>query len=25
VKREEWKRYHDAVSPWEIDNYLGLY
>ena len=25
VKREEWKRYHDSVSQWEIDNYLGLY
>jgi glutamine synthetase len=25
VKREEWKRYHDSVSQWELDNYLGLY
>ncbi|MGD9764823.1 MAG: type III glutamate--ammonia ligase [Candidatus Binatia bacterium] len=25
VKRAEWKRYHDSVSQWEIDNYLGLY
>ncbi len=25
VKRAEWKRYHDTVSQWEVDNYLGLY
>jgi glutamine synthetase len=25
VKRAEWKRYHDHVSTWEIDNYLGVY
>ena len=25
VKREEWKRYHDAVSQWEIETYLGQY
>ncbi len=25
VKRAEWKRYHDSVSAWEIENYLGVY
>jgi glutamine synthetase len=25
VKRDEWKRYHDSVSQWEVDNYLGVY
>ena len=25
AKRGEWQRYHDTVSQWEIDNYLGLY
>ena len=25
VKRAEWKRYHDSVSQWEVENYLGLY
>ncbi len=25
VKRDEWKRYHDSVSPWEVEHYLGLY
>jgi glutamine synthetase len=25
VKRDEWKRYHESVSQWETDNYLGLY
>ncbi len=25
VKREEWKQYHETVSPWEVDNYLGVY
>ena len=25
VKRAEWKRYHDSVSGWEVENYLGLY
>lgn len=25
VKRAEWKRYHDSVSPWEVENYLGAY
>jgi glutamine synthetase len=24
-KREEWKRYLNSISQWEIDNYLGLY
>jgi len=25
VKREEWRQYHETVSPWEIENYLGVY
>ena len=25
VKREEWKEYHDSVSEWEINTYLGQY
>ena len=25
VKRDEWKSYHDSVSHWEVENYLGLY
>jgi glutamine synthetase len=25
VKREEWREYHDTVSAWEIDSYLGVY
>jgi glutamine synthetase len=25
VKREEWRQYHNSVSQWEQDNYLGLY
>jgi len=25
TKRDEWKRYHDSVSGWEVDNYLGIY
>jgi glutamine synthetase len=25
VKRAEWQQYHETVSPWEIDAYLGLY
>ena len=25
VKREEWRQYHETVSPWEIKNYLGVY
>jgi glutamine synthetase len=25
VKREEWQRYHQSVSRWETDNYLGVY
>ncbi|HZO91455.1 MAG TPA: type III glutamate--ammonia ligase [Chthonomonadaceae bacterium] len=25
VKRDEWKQYHETVSPWEIENYLGVY
>ena len=25
VKRDEWQRYHDSVSQWEVENYLGLY
>jgi glutamine synthetase len=24
-KRQEWQRYHQSVSRWEIDNYLGVY
>jgi glutamine synthetase len=24
-KRDEWRRYHETVSPWEIENYLGVY
>lgn len=24
-KREEWRRYHNSVSQWETDNYLGVY
>lgn len=24
-KRDEWRRYHETVSAWEIDNYLGVY
>ena len=24
-KRAEWKRYHDSVSQWEVEEYLGLY
>jgi glutamine synthetase len=22
VKREEWNRYHEQVTPWEINEYL---
>jgi glutamine synthetase len=25
VKRDEWREYHEAVSPWELDRYLGVY
>jgi glutamine synthetase len=25
VKRDEWRRYHDTVSAWEVENYLGVY
>ncbi|HIO78714.1 TPA: type III glutamate--ammonia ligase [Candidatus Poribacteria bacterium] len=25
VKNEEWRQYHNTVSKWESDNYLGLY
>jgi glutamine synthetase len=25
VKRDEWKAYHDTVSQWEVDTYLGVY
>jgi hypothetical protein len=25
VKRAEWQRYHQSVSGWETDNYLGVY
>ncbi len=25
VKRDEWLRYHDTVSAWELENYLGVY
>jgi glutamine synthetase len=25
VKRAEWKAYHDSVSAWEMENYLGVY
>ena len=25
TKQEEWKNYHNSVSPWEIDQYLGLF
>ncbi len=25
VKNEEWRQYHNTVSEWETDSYLGLY
>ena len=25
VKREEWRQYHSVVSPWEHENYIGVY
>src|SRR6266478_400675 len=25
VKRQEWVRYHNTVSQWEIDHYLALF
>jgi glutamine synthetase len=25
VKRDEWQRYHQSISRWETDNYLGVY
>jgi glutamine synthetase len=25
ARREEWKSYHNSVSAWEIQNYLGVY
>jgi glutamine synthetase len=25
VKREEWRRYNQTVSQWEVDQYLPVY
>ena len=25
VKRQEWVRYHNIVTPWEVDTYLTLF
>lgn len=25
VKRDEWRQYHETVSAWEIENYLGVH
>jgi glutamine synthetase len=25
VKRDEWRQYHQSVSQWELDRYLGVY
>ena len=25
VKQDEWDRYHRSISPWETENYLGVY
>jgi glutamine synthetase len=25
TKRQEWKRYHDYISEWEVETYLGMY
>ena len=25
VKNEEWRQYHNTVSQWEVDEYVGLY
>jgi glutamine synthetase len=25
VKRQEWVRYHNTVSRWELDRYLTLF
>ncbi|MEM7125177.1 MAG: type III glutamate--ammonia ligase [Chloroflexota bacterium] len=25
VKREEWRQYHSVVSPWEVEQYIGVY
>jgi glutamine synthetase len=25
IKRQEWVRYHNTISPWEIDRYLTLF
>ena len=25
VKRDEWKRYHDSISQWEVDTYLEAF
>jgi len=25
VKRQEWVRYHNTVTPWEVDRYLTLF
>jgi glutamine synthetase len=25
VKGDEWRRYHNSVSAWEVENYLGVY
>ena len=24
IKRREWSRYHEQVSPWEVNEYLSL-
>ena len=24
IKRREWDRYHEQVSPWEVNEYLNL-
>jgi glutamine synthetase len=25
AKRAEWRAYHNSVSDWEVENYLGVY
>jgi glutamine synthetase len=25
AKRAEWRAYHNSVSNWEVENYLGIY
>ena len=25
TKQEEWTRYHEQVTPWEVKNYLTLF